>query len=180
MKALQLEFVPASAARGWHASTLGTRLALLAGVALCVAAAGAVMASQRDMAAFSGDRALLEAPPAPPRAGAAAGRAIPDAEANAVNAAVVRLNMPWPDVFDAIEHATPDSVALLSIEPDPRQEVVRIVAEVGAVDDMLKYVQRLKQQPFLVDVFLVHHEVDAQDANLPLRFQVEAHWVAAP
>lgn len=179
MKALRLEFVPASAARGWHACTFGTRLALLAGAALCVAAAGAVTASQRDMAAVSGDRALLEAPPGPSRA-IVAGRAIPDAEANAVNAAVVRLNMPWPDVFDAIEHATPDSVALLSIEPDPRQEVVRIVAEVGAVDDMLKYVQRLKQQPFLVDVFLVHHEVDAQDANLPLRFQVEAHWVAAP
>lgn len=176
MKPLRLDFVPASPGRAWHAAGPATRLALLAGVVACVAAvAFAAVSASEDVAQTQARRAAddgVRARPARPASAAAVG----DEEAAAVNAAVERLNLPWRDVFDAIEQATPDSVALLSLEPDARRDVVRIVAEAGSTDDMLRYVERLRQQPFLSAAFLTKHEIDAADANLPLRFQIEAHW----
>jgi Tfp pilus assembly protein PilN len=106
--------------------------------------------------------------------------AVAEDQAVAVNAAVGQLNLPWHDVFDALESATSPNVALLALEPDARHHVVHIEAEVGSTDEMLRYVEQLKQQAFLVSVFLTRHEVNANDPNQPLRFQVEAHWRDAP
>ena len=70
---------------------------------------------------------------------------------------------------------------MLSLEPDAKNDLIRIVAEAGSIDDMLRYVERLKARPSLAGVFLVKHEVNANDAsNLPLRFQIEARWRLAP
>ena len=43
-------------------------------------------------------------------------------------------------------------------------------------DDMVGYVQVLKQQEFFSGAALVRHEIEAQDPNKPIRFQVEAQW----
>ena len=37
-------------------------------------------------------------------------------------------------------------------------------------------IDRLKRQGFVANVFLVKHEIDADDSNQPLRFQLEMHW----
>ena len=180
MRALRIEFVPASPARAWHMAGLRTRLALLAAVALLAAAAVAAGLALRELAAAAQARGALEAAAAARTPRPAPAAELPADEAAAVAAAVDRLNLPWRDVFDAIEQATPDSVALLALEPDARRGAVRLVAEAGSTEDMLRYVERLKQQPFLADVFLTKHAVDERDTNLPLRFQVEARWRAVP
>jgi Tfp pilus assembly protein PilN len=150
----------------------------LAGIGLCAAATFTIARSVCELQEIEQRRARFES--ASTRATVTAVDTVAAAEAAAVNAAIVRLNLPWPEVFDAVERATPDSVALLSLEPDARQDVIRVVAETGSTAEMLRYVERLKQQPFLAEVFLVRHEIDSQNSNLPLRFQVEAHWSPQP
>src|SRR5688572_6745809 len=46
---------------------------------------------------------------------------VSEAQAGAVNAAIAQLNLPWRDVFDAIEAATPATVALLALEPNAKK-----------------------------------------------------------
>ena len=101
---------------------------------------------------------------------------IGEAQATAVNAAVAQLNIPWRDLLDAVESATPKEVALLSLEPDAHKNILRGVAEAKTSDDMLSYVEQLKKPGFFDLVVLTKHEVNEQDPNKPLRFQFEAHW----
>jgi Tfp pilus assembly protein PilN len=104
--------------------------------------------------------------------------AIPEAQAAFVNGAIMQLNLPWRELQDAVAAATPRSVALVAMEPDPRKRVLKLTAETKTSDDMVAYVAELKQQELFSGVVLTRHEINEQDPNRPLRFQLEATWVA--
>lgn len=104
---------------------------------------------------------------------------VPDAQAAAVNAAVLQLNLPWRALHDAVQAGTPASVALLALEPDARRHSVRITAEAKSSDDMIAYVEQLQKQEWFSTVVLARHEINEQDPNRPIRFQLDAQWRAA-
>lgn len=104
--------------------------------------------------------------------------AIPEAQASFVNAAIMQLNLPWRALQDAVLAATPRTVALVAMEPDPRKRLLKITAETKTSDDMVAYVEALKEQDSFSDVLLTRHEINEQDPNRPLRFQLEATWLA--
>lgn len=104
--------------------------------------------------------------------------AIPEAQASFVNAAILQLNLPWRELQDAVLAATPRTVALVAMEPDPRKRVLKITAETRSSDDMVAYVEALKEQDSFTGVLLTRHEINEQDPNRPLRFQLEATWLA--
>lgn len=104
---------------------------------------------------------------------------IAPARALMINAAVQQLNIPWSDIFDAIETATPASIALISLEPDVKKQLVKGSAEALNSDGMIAYLELLKKQPLFVNVMLIKHEVTLQDPYKPLRFEFEAQWQAA-
>lgn len=159
---------PALAAAGW--------LGLLLGVA--AALGGWQLLEQRQAREHQlrhlqqRQAALSKAPPAAPRS------AIAPAQAAFVNAAIEKLNLPWRDLQDAVVAATPRSVALLALEPDPRKQLLKLTAETRNADDMIAYIEALKQQELFRAVLLTRHEVNEQDPNRPLRFQLEAEWSA--
>ncbi|CAN7501483.1 PilN domain-containing protein [Massilia sp. LjRoot122] len=101
---------------------------------------------------------------------------VSDAQAQAVNDAVMQLNLPWRDLVEAVRGATPDSVALLALEPDAKRRVLRITAEARNSDDMLAYVAKMEEQGWFGSVALVRHEIAEQEPNRPLRFQLSAQW----
>ena len=103
--------------------------------------------------------------------------AIAPAQAAAVNAAILQLNLPWRDLQDALASATPPTVALLALEPDARKRILKITAETTGSDAMVAYIAQLKRQElFGTRVQLLRHEINALDPNKPLRFQLEARW----
>lgn len=104
--------------------------------------------------------------------------AIPEAQASFVNGAIMQLNLPWRELQDAVLAATPRTVALIALEPDPRKRVLKITAETRTSDDMVAYVAALKEQESFSGVLLTRHEINEQDPNRPLRFQLEATWLA--
>ena len=104
---------------------------------------------------------------------------IPEARALMINNAIVQLNIPWSDVFDAIETATPNSIALISLEPDVKKQLLKGSAEALNSDAMIAYIELLKKQPLFVSVILLKHEVGVQDPYKPLRFEFEAQWQGA-
>ncbi len=95
-----------------------------------------------------------------------------------MNAAVLQLNLPWRALHDAIAAATPKDIALLALEPDPRRRSMKITAEARTSDEMIAYVERLKQQELFGAVALLRHEINELDPNRPIRFQLDAQWSA--
>ena len=99
------------------------------------------------------------------------------AQAAAVNGAILRLNLPWRELQDAVGRATPPTVALLALEPDAAKRRLRITAQSRSSDAMLNYLHALKQQTMFSAVLLTRHEIHDQEPGAPLHFQLEAQWV---
>ena len=57
---------------------------------------------------------------------------------------------------------------------------LRITAEAKDSDDMIAYVEQLQSRNWFGAVELVRHEINEQDPNRPIRFQIDAAWRAAP
>jgi Tfp pilus assembly protein PilN len=112
----------------------------------------------------------------PVAAPAAARPRVPEAQAAAVNAAVLQLNLPWRALHDAVQAGTPANIALLALEPDARKSTVRITAEAKSSDDMIAYVEQLQKSEWFNGVLLSRHEINEQDPNRPIRFQLDAQW----
>lgn len=104
--------------------------------------------------------------------------ALSDAQAAAVNGAIAQLNLPWSDLLDAVESATPKTIALLSLEPNAKRNLVKGTAEAKNSEDMIAYVDQLRKQVLFSMVLLSKHEINEQDPNKPFRFQFEAYWRA--
>lgn len=179
MKQLPIDFAPTS----WRRSLRGLSplgwLAGLAGLALCVGAVhGAWHETRRHQQLDSELRRLhmlREARATPPEIPKK--EFIDASQADAVNAAIEQLNLPWRDVLDAIEAATPSTIALITLEPDAKKHQVRGQAEARSSDAMIAYIEQLKHQPLFDAVDLTRHEVNLQDPNKPIRFQFDAHWM---
>jgi Tfp pilus assembly protein PilN len=90
-----------------------------------------------------------------------------------------QLETPWGSIFQAVESASSKQIeiALLGLQPDTQQRLLRIVAEARSQDDMLEYVKRLGDSSGLSDVHLVNHQIQTQDPNRPLRFTVQATFI---
>ncbi|MYN05053.1 hypothetical protein GTP41_23430 [Pseudoduganella sp. DS3] len=180
MKPMQLDFARPGWRRALYRVHPAAIVAALAGGALLLAGASVGLQASQQQAARE------EALRAQQRKQAAAVRAplrqpesaIPEAQAVAVNAAVLQLNLPWRQLQDAVAAANTPAVALLALDPDPRKQALKLTAEAKNADDMVAYIAQLKQQEFFRGAVLLRHETNEQDPNRPLRFQVEVQWRA--
>lgn len=188
MRLLQIDFAPRGMQRILYAAPPLQVVLAVAGLLLCVSGvltmtwlgrasvesrtAGAQLAAQRQ--ALPETRQI----PAQPLA-------ISEEQAEGINATIRRLNLPWSALLDAVEKATPSSVALMSLEPDAKRNVVKAVAEARSPEQMADYIFRLKQQPFFGHVVLTHHEITGEEARpngkggepvKPVRFEIEVQW----
>jgi Tfp pilus assembly protein PilN len=149
-----------------------------AALALWAAVASAGWHHYRKAAAYEAQQARARARASVPAARPVALRPQPlaPAQASAVNAAILQLNLPWRALHDAVRAATPPSVALLALEPDAKKHTLRITAETRASDGMIDYVRSLREQEGFASVTLARHEIVELDPNHPIRFQVDAQW----
>ena len=175
MRAIRIDFAPSSIRRSVYNTPFLVSLLCSAGLVLGVGAAVAIShvlaqqaarEAQIRMATVGTMVEVTHMKHAP----------IPEMQASAVNAAVLQLNLPWREVREAIETATPPEVALLALEPDPKTRTLRITAEAKSSDAMLTYIEQLKQQPFFISAELSKHEINELDPNKPLRFQLDVQW----
>jgi hypothetical protein len=85
-----------------------------------------------------------------------------------------QLNTPWPAILDALEITTPETVALVAIEPDPQHGSVRLQVEAKTLDTLLGYAESLKSAEPFQEVLLLKHDTNEQDATRPVRLSLEA------
>jgi Tfp pilus assembly protein PilN len=177
MKPVRVDFAPPSLQRAVLRAPAGVWLLLVAGLALSASAGYAWVAHRQldnsrhaEQLRAKSVRETGVAPTLRP--------AISVAQAAAINKAVLQLNLPWPALRSALSTATPANVALLALEPDAPLRTLKIVAETKNSSDMFAYIALLKRQAIFQQVLLSKHELDEQDSNRPIRFQIEVVWTA--
>lgn len=99
----------------------------------------------------------------------------------AVNQAIVALNVPIDTLFRVIQPTKGVHVALLGLDlsdvsTDKRTAVVRVTGEGRSAIDMTAYVNQLAEIDLFESVFLTKHEIVETDSGNPYRFVVEASW----
>ncbi|CAB3769681.1 PilN domain-containing protein [Paraburkholderia humisilvae] len=181
MKRLHIDLAPASARRHLYRSHPLARCLALAAAVLCVVAGMRAHGLFNRLDALAQEQEHIASRAAQTaRSRANVARAPVDAKQGAaVNAAVARLNLPWDDILNAVEAATPAKVALLSITPDASRALLRIEAEASSSGVMIDYLKALEQQPLFVRVDLVRHELAKDHTDGVIRFQIEAQWQRA-
>ncbi|MBE3028108.1 hypothetical protein GQ37_020995 [Janthinobacterium sp. BJB1] len=181
MTRLDIDFAPPNWRRGLYRVPAWAWFTGALGVALIATAAWAGSAALQRQQASEAQWRRAQQRVAQAAQGPAPAPQVPiaPAQAAAVNAAILQLNLPWRDLQDALASATPPAIALLALEPDARKRVLKITAETTGSDAMVAYIAQLKQQElFGSRVQLLRHEINALDPNHPLRFQLEARWGA--
>ena len=74
----------------------------------------------------------------------------------------------------AIEQAATKDVAILQLQPDADQRLLRLTAEARHRDAMFEYLRRLGAARELSNVVLVSHQVQQEDPQHPIQFSVQA------
>jgi Tfp pilus assembly protein PilN len=164
VKPLRLEFTPRA-----H-SPLALVTMMLAGIACGFLAVQAWLQHQA-LARIESEIAQAEARVVA-RPIARAASATP-AQREAQQRIAAQLNTPWSDLLDALEAATPQDVAIVSIEPDMRRGTVHVQAEARTLDTLLAYAEALQDVPLFDGVELARHETFEQDPNRPLRLALQ-------
>jgi hypothetical protein len=97
-----------------------------------------------------------------------------DEQAKSAEAVVRQLTLPWASLIGAIEQAATRDVAILQLQPDAEQRLVRLTAEARNRDAMFEYLKRLGSARELVNVVLVAHQVQREDPLQPIQFSLQA------
>jgi hypothetical protein len=97
-------------------------------------------------------------------------------EIRIANTVLEHIAVPWDALFRELETSFDDSVALLSMQPDARNRVVRIGGEAKDLQTLLDYTRRLDATGVISNVYLVGHEMKSQDPQRPVSFSLVAAW----
>ena len=87
-----------------------------------------------------------------------------------------QLTLPWDQLFAALETTKGKHIALLSLQPDPGKQILRITGEAKNFNELLAFVARLEHSPVFADTVLSSHEIREQDPDKPIRFGLAATW----
>ncbi len=96
------------------------------------------------------------------------------------NTVLAQMNVPWGELFEAIESADEGAVALLQVQPDARSRTVLMGGSARDLPAVLAYMTRLERTERLKDVVLMSHEVKLKEPGTPVAFQLLARWVEGP
>ena len=83
---------------------------------------------------------------------------------------VRQLTLPWADIIRAIEAASMRNVGVLNMQPDAQHRVLKLTAEAKSREAMLEYVRRIAQTKGLSNVYIVNHQVRAEDPSRTIQF----------
>jgi hypothetical protein len=99
-----------------------------------------------------------------------------DAEDKVARAAIGQLALPWARLIRALEESAAPDVALLQVQPEAQQQMLRVTAEARDAAAMFKYLRGLAGAKGLSEIHLVTHEVAQDDPQRPVRFAAQASF----
>jgi Tfp pilus assembly protein PilN len=105
-------------------------------------------------------------------------RAVPkerlDEEVKAAEVVVRSLTLPWASLVETLEKASTRDVALLQLQPDAQNRLVRLTLEARSRQAMFDYLRRFGASRTLADAHILSHQVQIEDPQRPIQFSVQA------
>ena len=102
-----------------------------------------------------------------------------DAAAGVAGDVLTRLRAPWPDLLEQLDGLAQLPVAILDLAAEGRGRALRLTGEAKTIDDMLAFVEKLRQSRRLDEVLLERHEPRKVGAIEVVAFTVRANWPQA-
>lgn len=103
-----------------------------------------------------------------------------DEHLKAAEAVVRNLTLPWASLIETLERTTSPDVAVLQIQPDAQQGLLRLSGEARNESAMWQYVRNLAAARNLDDVHLLNHQMQQEDPQKPLLFSLQARIRLTP
>lgn len=101
-------------------------------------------------------------------------------EVKHANEVLRQLSLPWERLFQAVELSGGKGVALLALEPNTKNRSVRISGEAKNMAVLLNYIKQLEQRDAFGIVYLQSHQIQQQEPDRPVRFELLAAWLGNP
>ncbi len=103
-----------------------------------------------------------------------------DEQVKAAETAVRQLTLPWATLIEVLESAAVADVAVLQVQPEAQQALLRLTAEARNRGAMLQYVRNLAATDALNNVHFLNHQVQLDDPQKPLQFSIQAAFKLTP
>ncbi|MDZ7596073.1 MAG: PilN domain-containing protein [Thiobacillus sp.] len=157
-------------ARPARPGTLGIVLAL-AGVAALGWSMSNLLAARATEAGLALQIAALEQ--SRPRAAVKSASATDQVAKTTQTRIAAQLAYSWQPAFDALATARSNKVALVSLDAIQAKSQIKLVAEARQLADAVAFIDVLQQQPGIRRAALTQHEEQADDAQKPVRFNIQ-------
>lgn len=86
------------------------------------------------------------------------------------------MNLPWESFFDAIEFASHEDVAILSLQPSIANKNMRISGEAKDMSVLLLFVEALERELVFENAHLLNYKIKLDDPHKPVVFLLTASW----
>ncbi len=94
----------------------------------------------------------------------------------AANLVIADIDKPWAALLNALESSGTDHTSLLTVEPDGDRRELKLLGEARSTEAVFTFLQTLSAQPAIDSAYLLGHQINAQDPQRPVRFNVQASW----
>lgn len=93
------------------------------------------------------------------------------------NGILDQINLPWETLFDSIESAATEQIALLSLQPNVSSRTLRISGEAKNMSELLDFVEALEREAVFENVHLLNYKVKQDNPHRPIVFLLTAAWI---
>jgi hypothetical protein len=101
-----------------------------------------------------------------------------DEQVRSAETVVRQLTLPWARLIETIETTGTKDVAILQLQPDAQQRLLRITAEARNQEAMVEYLKRLSEVQGFGYVHLLNHQVQQDNPQRPIQFAAQASFKA--
>ena len=101
-----------------------------------------------------------------------------DEQVKTAESVVRQLTLPWGRLIETLEATGSKDVAILQLQPDAQQRMLRITAEARNQEAMVEYLRRLSHVEGFSYVHLLNHQVQQENPLRPIQFAAQASFKA--
>ncbi|SEQ99857.1 Fimbrial assembly protein (PilN) [Nitrosomonas sp. Nm51] len=97
-------------------------------------------------------------------------------ELQQANVIMGQINLPWEALFDAIEHIITEDVALLALQPNVTNRVLRISGEARNMGVLLDFIEAMEREAVFEKTHLVNYKIKQDNPYRPVDFLLTTVW----
>lgn len=91
-----------------------------------------------------------------------------------------QINLPWETLFDSLEYAVSEEIALLSVQPNVANRMIRISGEARDLVALTDFVEAMEREAIFENAHLLNYKVKQENPYRPITFSLTTAWIDLP